>query len=225
MIHLSQVNDYIYTHSLNVSILANVFAKWLHLSDEEIKEVTITGLLHDIGKITIDKNILTKPDKLTDKEYEEVKKHSQYGYSVLLESDLSDRIKNGVLFHHEKIDGSGYPLGILGEKIPLYAKIICIVDIYDAMTSNRSYHEKYSPFNVIRMFEQESYTILDTHLLFVFLENIAHYYLGKDVILSTGEQARIVFIHNQSPSRPIVQVKEKMIDLIVNPDITIDIIL
>jgi len=223
--HLRNEDDYTYTHCLNVSVLANIFAHWLKLSEEQIKDITISGLLHDIGKIKIDIDLLNKPGKLTKEEFNTIKKHASYGYETLQSQPLNKEIKNGVLFHHEKLDGSGYPLGISGDQILLYAKIISIVDIYDAMTSKRSYHDKHSPFKVIRMFEQESYDLLDTKLLFVFLENIAHNYLGKDVLLSTGERARIIFIHNQSPSRPIVQVNELMIDLMFEPTITIDEIL
>lgn len=225
MYHLRNEDDYTYTHCLNVSVLANIFAHWLKLSEEQIKEVTVSGLLHDVGKMKIDNSILNKPGRLSKEEFEIIKKHATYGYETIKEQNINQEIKNGVLFHHEKLDGSGYPLGIEGEQIPLYAKIISIVDIYDAMTSKRSYHEKHSPFKVIRMFEQESYGLLDTKLLFVFLENIAHNYLGKDVALSTGETAKIVFIHNQTPSRPIVQVGDNMIDLMFEPTITIDAIL
>jgi len=225
MYQLREEDDYTYTHCLNVSILSNIFAHWLKLPEDQIKEVTIAGLLHDVGKMRIDNNILNKPSKLTFEEFEIIKQHTTLGYDTIKGQTITNSIKNGVLFHHEKMDGSGYPLGIKQEKIPLYAKIIGIVDIYDAMTSKRSYHDRFSPFKVIRMFEQESYGLLDTKLLFVFLENIAYNYLGKDVLLSTGERARIVFIHNQSPSRPIVQINERMLDLVFEPSITIDEIL
>lgn len=225
MYHLKIEDDYTYTHCLNVSVLANIFAKWLKLGENEIREITIAGLLHDIGKMSLDYEILNKPGKLTKAEFDHVKMHSKYGYDIIKNQSVSDSIKNGVLLHHEKSDGSGYPLGLKDAQIPLYAKIIGIADIYDAMTSKRCYHDKYSPFRVIKMFEQESYGLLDTKLLFVFLENIAHNYLGKDVLLSTGERAKIVFIHNQSPSRPIVQVNETMVDLMTEPNIHIDEIL
>ncbi|WZL81795.1 HD-GYP domain-containing protein [Vallitaleaceae bacterium 9-2] len=223
--HLRNEDDYTFTHSLNTAMLANIFGGWLGLSDKEIKDLTISGFLHDIGKLNISPDILNKPGKLTVDEFESIKKHTNFGYDIIRDYDINDDIKNGVLLHHEKIDGSGYPLGLKDEQIPLFAKIIGIVDIYDAMTSQRSYHDKYSPFKVIQMFEQESYGLLDTNLLFVFLENIAHHYLGKDVLLSTGERARIVFIHNQSPSRPIIQINDQMVDLMFEPHITIDEIL
>jgi len=225
MYYLKNDDDYTYTHCLNVSILANIFGRWLKLPEDDIKNITLTGMLHDLGKIQIDKEIINKPGKLTAEEFDLMKKHSTFGYQTIKDQDIDDSIKQGVLFHHEKLDGSGYPLGLTDKNIPMYAKIISIVDIYDAMTSKRSYHDKYSPFKVIRMFEEESYGLLDTRLLFVFLENIAHNYLGKEVVLSNGDHAKIVFIHNQSPSRPIVQIKDKMVDLQESPQITIDEIL
>ncbi len=220
--YLKEEDDYTYTHCLNVSVLANVFARWLKLPPEEVKELTLTGLLHDLGKLKIERNILNKPGKLTDDEFEIIKQHSTFGYHALKDQNVSNAVKNGVLFHHEKLDGSGYPLGLKASKIPLYARIISIVDIYDAMTSKRTYHDKFSPFKVIKMFEEECYGLLDTKLLFVFLENIAHNYLGNDALLSTGDQARIVFIHNQSPSRPIVQIGDRMVDLMTESSITIE---
>lgn len=220
--YLKEEDDYTYTHCLNVSVLANVFARWLKLSEEDIHNITLAGLLHDLGKLKIDPSIINKPGKLTEEEFATIKKHSSFGYDSIKGQKVNDDVKNGVLFHHEKLDGSGYPLGIKGAQIPLYARIISIVDIYDAMTSKRSYHDKFSPFKVIRMFEQECYGLLDTKLLFIFLENIAHNYLGNDALLSNGDKARIVFIHNQSPSRPIVQVGDSMIDLMFEPSLTIE---
>ncbi|MDA3846158.1 MAG: HD domain-containing protein, partial [Vallitaleaceae bacterium] len=150
------------------------------------------------------------------------KKHTLHGYQIIKDQNISKDIKLGILMHHEKIDGSGYPQCLKGPDIHPFGKLIAIADIYDAMTSNRSYHKKFSPFKVINMFEQESYGLLDTKFLFVFLENIAHNYLGKEIKLSTGEQAKVVFLHNNSPSRPIVQVDNVMIDLLFEPTISID---
>lgn len=220
--HLKSNDDYTYTHSLNVSLLCNVLGHWLHMTQSQIENLTVAGLLHDIGKIQINATILTKPGKLTTEEFNEIKKHTLHGYQILKDQDISNDIKLGVLTHHEKIDGSGYPQGLHGTDIHPFGKLVSIADIYDAMTSNRSYHKKYSPFKVINVFEQESYGLLDTKFLFVFLENIAHNYLGKSVRLSTGEEAKVVFIHNNSPSRPIVQVDNAMIDLLFEPTINIE---
>ncbi|PKM50939.1 MAG: hypothetical protein CVV02_09525 [Firmicutes bacterium HGW-Firmicutes-7] len=220
--HLKANDDYTYTHSINVSLLCNIFGTWLKLPPAQVKDLTSAGLLHDIGKVKIDQTILNKPGKLTPEEFDLIKTHSRLGYDAIKDQPISDAIKAGVLMHHEKMDGSGYPLGLHEADIHEFAKIISIVDIYDAMTSNRTYHKKFSPFKVIQVFERESFGLLDTAYLFVFLENIAHNYLGKDVKLSNGKIGKIVFIHNTAPSRPIVEVGEEMIDLMTASSLTID---
>ncbi|PKM94082.1 MAG: hypothetical protein CVU84_11520 [Firmicutes bacterium HGW-Firmicutes-1] len=220
--HLKANDDYTYTHSLNVSLLCNIFGTWLKLPAAQIEELTLAGLLHDIGKVKVDENILNKPGKLTSEEFGAIKKHSRLGYDAIKDQPISDAIKYGVLMHHEKMDGSGYPLGLHEADIHEFAKIIAIVDIYDAMTSNRSYHKKFSPFKVIQVFEQESYGLLDTAFLFVFLQNIAHNYLGKEVKLSNGDIGKIVFIHNTAPSRPIIEIGERMVDLMTETSLNIE---
>lgn len=220
---LSKIDDYIYAHSLNVALISNVFGKWLHYSQTQIDELTLAGLLHDIGKIKIDQDILNKPSKLTPEEFKIVQKHTILGYDLLKpQQNLSYDIKMAVLQHHEKFDGSGYPLGFRNQQITDFSKIIAISDIYDAMTSDRSYHKSIAPFKVIGMFETEAYQLLDTGFLFTFLENIAHNYIGCNVELSNGETGKIVFINKKSPSRPLIQVEDKMYNL--EFDSSIDIV-
>lgn len=211
--HLRSMDEYTYSHSLNVSMLCYIFGQWLGFHHEKIKELTIAGLLHDIGKLSIDQAIINKPGKLTDHEFSIIKKHSELGYHIIQHLPLSESIKLGILMHHEKSDGSGYPLGLQDKQIHPFAKIITIADIYDAMTSVRSYHEKTSPFKVIRLFEQESYGLLDTEYLFVFLEHIAYNYLHRRVRLTNGKEGTIIFIHPSIPSKPIIDVDSDIIDL------------
>lgn len=225
MSHIHSDDYHTYVHSVNVSILCNIFGEWLKLTESEIEELTIAALIHDIGKTMIPTALLNKSEKLTEEEYNQVHKHAQLGYEIIRNSNLSDQIKNAVLLHHERNDGSGYPFGYTSEEIPDFAKIIAIADVYNAMTSNRSYHQKFSPFKVIQLFEQESYGYLDTKFLFIFLENIAHYYLGEEVRLNNGMTGKIVFIHNQSPSRPIIQMEDTMVDLMTTPELAIEEIL
>jgi len=222
MSHIKGDNDHTYAHSVNVAILCNTLGRWLKMKENEIKDLTIAALIHDIGKTKISPEILNKIDRLTEEEYDAVRQHAQLGYNIIDYSDLSDRIKQAVLLHHERNDGSGYPFGYTGQQIPDFAKIIAIADIYDAMTSSRSYHTKFSPFKVIQLFEQESAGYLDTKYLFIFLENIAHYYLGEEVLLSDGSKGKIVFIHNESPSRPIIKSGDEMIDLMTTRNLSIE---
>ncbi|MFZ5353778.1 MAG: HD-GYP domain-containing protein [Bacillota bacterium] len=208
------LDDYTYSHSLNVSLIAIIIAKWLNLSKKEVDEIATAGLLHDIGKTKVSQDLLSKPGRLTDQEFELIKKHTILGYDLIEKArDASAQIKLSVLMHHEKIDGTGYPLGVTDTEIPEFAKIIAVADIYDAMTSNRSYREKMCPFEVIKNFEMQTFGKLDTKVLTVFLKNIATSYLGDFVELSNGEIAEVVFINPSRVWQPIVKSGNEYIDL------------
>ncbi len=219
-LHLTRpMDDYTYTHSLNVSLISIIIAKWLGLSSEETDEIAISGLLHDIGKTKVPKGLLQKPGKLTNEEFNEIKKHTVLG-SMMMDNvkDATINIKYSVLMHHEKIDGSGYPVGAYDEEIPLFPKIIAIADIYDAMTSDRTYRNRMCPFEVIRNFEMQSFGKLDTRVLSVFLKNIANSYINDYVELNTGEICEVVFINPNRVYQPIVRFGKDMIDLSCDND-------
>ncbi|MDE6727039.1 MAG: HD-GYP domain-containing protein, partial [Oscillospiraceae bacterium] len=145
MIALQNYDDYTYKHCLRVSMMAASVSAELKLSAEETKEVVVSGLLHDIGKSNIDHDIIIKPGKLTDEEFDEIKRHPLIGYNILKNSgEYNSNVMSGVLFHQEKYDGSGYPTGLAGEKIPLIARILTVCDVFDALTSNRPYRKPWS---------------------------------------------------------------------------------
>ena len=215
------IDNYTYSHSLHVGILANKFGRWLHLSENQLYNLTTAALLHDIGKSRINKAILTKAEALTDEEYEEVKKHSQYGYQLLKKSKrFSKSIMAAVLTHHERCDGSGYPLGLKGKKIPLFGRIIGICDTFDAVTTERPYQKAVSPFSAVKILE-ENFSSFDHKLKSLFIEKIPYSLIGDRVELSSGETAKIVFINPVHPESPIVKVNNDYIDLIDKSDLTI----
>lgn len=220
--NLRKVDDYTYSHCVNVSLICNIFGRWLQLSQEELKNLTVAGLLHDIGKTQIELSILNKPSKLTTEEFEEIKKHTLYGYDLVKDQPIPEEIKMAILMHHEKFDGTGYPMALKDEEIHEFAKIVSIGDIYDAMTSTRSYRTHFSPFRVIQSFEQQSFGKLDTKYLLIFLQYIANYYVGDWVRLSSGAEGEIVFIHQNNLSRPIIRVNNKLIDLREQPNLWIE---
>jgi len=208
------MDDYTYSHSLNVSLMSIIIAKWLKLSEAEIDEIATAGLLHDIGKTKISEKLLLKPGKLTSPEFDELKKHPVLGYMMMENvKDATLNMKYAVLMHHEKIDGSGYPVGAVDEDIPLFPKIVAIADIYDAMTSNRSYRNRICPFEVIKNFEMQTFGKLDTRILTVFIKNIANTYIGDFVELNSGEICEIVFINPNRIWQPIVRFGDEFIDL------------
>lgn len=212
---IKSTDDYLYTHSVNVSLLSMLLGKWIGLDSKDIEKLVQAGLLHDIGKVKVSPEILNKPGKLTDEEYEEIKKHTVYGYRILeKEKDISKDICTAVLMHHEREDGSGYPVGIKGDKINKFAKILAVADIYDAMTSNRVYKGRESAFQVFRMMEQEAIGKLDIKVVNALLNNLASYYIGDFARLNNGQVCEIVYINPWHVSRPIVRVDGNYIDLL-----------
>lgn len=210
---LQKKDSRIYEHCLNVSLIANIFALWLGYDDEKVKNITLSGILHDIGKTKIKDSIIKKSTSLTKEEYSSIKEHSYIGYKIVKDFPIHEDVKLAVLMHHEKIDGSGYPFGLKGREICQTAKIIAICDIYEAMTTDNHYRKKHCPFEVIRSLEQEYYELLDTRLLLAFLQNIAYTYLGSEVRLSDNTIAKIVFINQNCFSKPMVRVEDEFIDL------------
>lgn len=211
------IDEYTYYHSLNVSMLCMIIGKWLRLDEYHIRNLAQAGLLHDIGKTQIPIEILNKPDKLTEEEFMEMKRHSEYSYNIVKNSeDVPIEVAKAILTHHEKEDGSGYPMGLTGDKLNLYSKIITVADIFDAMTANRTYKSKDTPFKVFELMQHGSFGILDPVVLNTFLNNVTSYYIGSKVILNTGEAGVVVFMNKQNLSRPVVQVGDRYIDTSVS---------
>lgn len=223
--NMRQYDDLTFAHSMNVALISNVFAGWLKMSKEDTELLTLCGLLHDIGKLKIPDQLIKKPDKLSDEEYRKVKTHTVEGYHILQAQNVNVHIQNAALMHHEKCDGSGYPIGLTADRIDKYAKIIAIVDIYDAMTSARIYRGPLCPFKVIEIFESEGLQKYDAHFILTFLENVCMTYLHYSVRLSDGRVGKIVFINKNHLSKPIVQCKDTMVDLSKEKDLHVDEIL
>lgn len=226
MLHsIRQHDDSTFAHSVNVAIVASIIGQWLKYSKEDIEALTIAGLLHDIGKLTIAPELLNKPDKLTPDEFEILKKHVTNGYEYIKNSDLDERIKDACLLHHEKCDGSGYPRGLKGDEIPPFAKIIAVADIYDAMTAKRSYRGAICPFDVVHLMQQEAFTTLDPNYTLPFLKNVASSYINTNVKLSNGKVGEVILINDRDLSRPVVKCDNEFIDLSKTHDLTITALL
>lgn len=169
---VDQKDKYTKGHSDRVASLALLLGRELGLRTNELKTIVAAALLHDIGKIEIDDNILKKTDKLTDEEYLRIKKHPELGVELLRGKDLPWDIKPLILHHHEKLNGTGYPLGLKGEDIPLGARLICISDVFDALTSDRVYRSAYDTREALDIMRKESGTTFDPFLLKCFIEMI-----------------------------------------------------
>ncbi len=226
MLHcMREFDDITYVHSINVSLIANAFGHWLKLPEKEVEVLMLCGLLHDIGKLTLPPEIISKQDSLTETEFTKVKTHTLKGYQILKNKDIDDRVKYAALMHHERCDGSGYPHGFHGPQINSFAKIIAIADVYDAMTSARVYRPALCPFEAISVFEAEGFQKFDPHYIMTFLQEIVQSYVGKRVRLSNKTEGEVRLINKNYLSKPIIQIENGFIDLSKEHDLVIEAIL
>lgn len=185
-------DEYTFKHSVDVATMAMVVAKKHGMSEHEVHEIGISGLLHDVGKSKIPNEILNKAGRLDEDEFAFMKQHSLFGYQILKEKDtISKEISLGVLQHHEKISGLGYPIGLSGEQICPYAKILSVVDVYDALVTERPYKKAFSQRDAIEIIMSMT-ADLDISVIESFLNSIILYPVGCTVELSNGEKARVV---------------------------------
>lgn len=192
-INMLKVSDeYTFKHSVDVATMAMVVAKQHGMSEKDIHEIGIAGILHDMGKSKIPNEILNKPGRLTDEEFAIMKKHPVYGYNLLKgKPDLSNEILLGVLQHHEKMNGNGYPMGVNSSKISRFARIIAVVDVYDALVTERPYKKAFSQRDAVEMIMAMT-ADMDVKAMKSFMRSVILYPVGSIVQLSTGEDAKVV---------------------------------
>ena len=211
---LNKSNNTVYSHSINVSILARIFGKWLRCSPEKVKELGVAGFLHDIGKLKIHPPLNGRVEHFTQPQYQKYRQHVTLGYDMVKNMALPIGVKQCILFHHERYDGNGFPMKPVWGQVHDYAKIIAIVDRFDILTSKRPYGHDLHPFKAIRELEENSYTIYDPAYLYTFLENIAHNYIGSQVRMTDHKVGKIIFINTRNPSRPLIELMNgTMVDM------------
>lgn len=209
MLHnLRSSDDSVYSHSLNVAMISRILGKWLKWTGSDLDSLVIAGLLHDIGKMLIPPEILNKEGKLTDEEFEQIRWHPRAGYDLIKDLKIDSRIKKAALQHHERCDGTGYPMRVDEIMLDDFAMVIAIADVYDAMTAARKYRAPLCPFQVIREFERDGYHKYKTEFLLTFLRRIATTYQNNRVILSDGQAAKIILLNQNSLSEPLVQLND-----------------
>lgn len=218
---LRNFDDMTYTHSMNVALICSIFASWLNFSPEDTSVLITSGLLHDIGKLKIPNEIITKPGKLTDEEFDLIRSHPHLGYEILQSRNLDERIKQTALQHHERFNGSGYPKKLSGSEINKFSSIVSIADVYDAMTSNRVYRKGMCPFTVISTLEKEK-DIYEPSLLYIFMKRTIEAYINTEVMLSNNERGKVVLLNQNILSRPVVITDKKTYDL--SRDFSVDIV-
>lgn len=223
-------DEYIVHHSLNMGILAGLMGIWLKFSAEQRTQLVLAAMLCDSGMVQVPLSIRSKKGKLEVDEMNLVRRHTVLGRSMIVETkmDAADKIADGVLQHHERNDGSGYPNGLHKAQITDYGRILALLDIYDAMASNRNYAKRTSPFDIFKiLFDDIMSNKLDTEYGVCFVKNVCHSLNGAWCMLSNGERAKIVYIdETRVNGMPMVQTEGgKFIDLNTNSSVKLDYML
>lgn len=210
-----------FTQCLNSALLGGTFADWLSMNAEAKKIMILCGFYYDIGKLQIPYNILWKPGRLTEQEFEMIQSHPVSGYEMVRTLNLNEHIKNVVLMHHERMDGSGYPYQFSGTNIDIYARYFAIIDSYTAMASPRTYRSAFTPLQILGIFEQ-SMEKFDVELLLPLMKRIADAQIGTHIQLNNDTVWEVLIIHPNKFSRPILKnAQNQILDLVDHPELEI----
>ncbi|MEJ5283614.1 MAG: HD-GYP domain-containing protein [Brevinematales bacterium] len=214
MLELKEYDEYTYTHSVNVSLISIMFANFLKWDDKKIKDLGVGAILHDMGKILIPKEIINKNGKLTNEEFELVKKHTIYGYEIVKAyKEFNNTVQIIPLLHHECYNGTGYPFGLSGEKIDEVAQVVSLADFFDAIVTKRSYKPGYPLWNAFLAIQQNTGTKFIPRLAVEFVNKMPQklagepvFKVGDFVLLNTKEIAEIVELSDKSTLKPVVKI-------------------
>ena len=209
MTDLRECDDYTYAHSVNVALYCAIIGLSMGMDEKALEELAFAGLLHDLGKMAIPSEILNKEGRLTQEEYQIMKSHAKLSYDVLKERwDVTPNVKVAVLYHHENVDGSGYPTGITGDEMTLYTKIIHVADVFDALLSKRPYKEPYSAYEVSEYMMGACGIMFDTTVVTALLKHVPLYPKGTEMIMSDGRHCIIVENKDLHNLRPIIRLMD-----------------
>jgi putative nucleotidyltransferase with HDIG domain len=203
---LRHYDDYTFQHSMNVSIYAASLAAHLGMSQTQIESIANAGLIHDAGKMLVPTEVLNKPGKLTEEEFVIMRNHVQYGYDFLKKQNIPDEMLRLAYEHHERYDGSGYPNNLKDEDISIEGKIGAVVDIYDAITSDRVYHKGMEPPSALKLMFKWADSHINKKVFEFFIKNIGIYPVGSLVLMSSHELAVVGKTNLNKPTEPIVLV-------------------
>ncbi|NPV91365.1 MAG: HD-GYP domain-containing protein [Firmicutes bacterium] len=236
LIQISEIrafDDYTFYHSVNVCVLSLLIGVSFSFNELQLRDLGIGAILHDLGKIKVPKSILEKPDKLTPEEFEEIKKHSFYGFEILKKYFEFSLLSAHVAFqHHERYNGSGYPRGLQGNEINQFSRIVAVADVYDALLADRVYRKAFKPAEAIKEIINGIGKEYDPEVVKKLLENVAVYPVGSLVELNTGEIGVVIDVKKRARHHPIVLIltddkynsvfERKEIDLSKREDVLIN---
>jgi len=208
-------DDYLLTHSVDVALLAIMIGKCLGYDQKTVNNLGVAGILHDLGKVHIPEEILNKPAPLTDQEREIMNNHPLIGYQLCQASNnLDQSIQYGILMHHERMDGSGYPSSANYGKIPIFASILAIADTYDAITTQRVYSPKRTPYVAAEIILQEAIAgKIDIRIGKIFYDKLLALSVGNEVLLSNQHKGVVVFMNPLKPNYPTIKVDNILYNL------------
>lgn len=213
-------DDYTYHHSVAVAILSTVIGKWSGLPEHRLRSLTVAALLHDIGKAKIPSYLLTKPGSLTTDEFELMKKHTSFGFEMIMSEDsFGEEHAVAALQHHERLDGSGYPNGI--RDIHPFGRIVAVADVFHAMLSKRPYQDPAPLYKALKELHGGAFGKFDPEVVSVFAHRAMEALIGNEVLLSNGQRGKIVSIHPHEVWKPLVKCRDRFVDLSVVPDLHI----
>ena len=232
MVDLRTFDDYTYRHSVNVAVLSTIIGMGMGLDQDMLNDLCVAAMFHDMGKLMLDMDVINKPGRLTKDEFALIKMHPQLSLDLLSGRwNISLESKEAILSHHENQDGTGYPRGLQKDEIPLYARIIHVADVYDALTSKRPYKDPYTPSESIEYLMGGCHILFDANIVNTFLKWVPVYPKGVMIKLSDGREG-IVIENTRNPIRPKIRLKDgeildlgderKNLHITINPTSTVE---
>lgn len=201
-------------HPIGVAIISTIIGKWMNFSDKDLKNLTMSALLHDIGNFKIPQTLFDKQGKLTREEYDEIKMHTINGYELLLKTKgICDEACMVALQHHERENGLGYPNGLKGNQIHIFAKIVAIADEFHALLSKRNYQNNNPLYHAIKQMNIDMYGKFDANILLPFIKRVMDLLIGHKVLLNDGRTGVIIMMNKYHALQPLIQIGVEMIDL------------
>ena len=209
--HYSTKEDYIFHHAVSVGALAAFLGRKLHYKKAEEIQLGIAGMMADGGMAKIANHILEKKGPLSNSEFEEIKNHPLFSYQMIKEiPGVTDGVLLGVLQHHEREDGSGYPMALSSNKLHKFSRVIAVVDTFHAMTSERYHKSKQSPYKVIEEIEKDNFGKYDIKVVQLLCSLVTNFSLGTRVRLNNEEIGEVVFMEPHAPSRPMIKMEDNV---------------
>lgn len=197
---------YLMEHSFSVAVLMGVLARSMGVNDDDLHQMVTGALLHDIGKVRVDENILNKPGSLTPDEWEEMKRHVEYGEEIMTQTgDVPLMIQQMCQQHHERLDGSGYPRGLSADAITLHGRMTSVIDVYDAITADRCYHKGMAPSAAMKKLVEWSGDHLDKEIVYQFIGCMSIFPAGSLVELNNGQLAVVRETNLKQQRTPVVE--------------------